>query len=69
MVFIVRGKKIFLGSKFECVWFYFVSKKYLERTGVWVIDGILVLISVGQSVLGLLIFFVREMHVLISWPI
>jgi len=37
--------------------------------GCFVIDEILVLISVGQSGLGLLIFFVRKMHVLISWLI
>jgi len=35
----------------------------------FVIDKILVLIIVGQSGLGLLIFFVRGMHVRISWLI
>ena len=37
--------------------------------GCFVIDGILVLINVGKSGLGLLIFFVKGMHVLISWII
>jgi len=35
----------------------------------FVIDGILVLITVGKSYLGLLIFFVKGMRVLISWLI
>jgi len=35
----------------------------------FVIDGILVLITVGKSGFGLIIFFMKEMHVLISWLI
>ena len=35
----------------------------------FVIDGILVLINVGKLGLGLLIFFVKEMRVVISWLI
>jgi len=35
----------------------------------FVIDEILVLITVGKSSLGLLIFFVKAMRVLISWLI
>ena len=37
--------------------------------GCFVIDEILVLITVGKSGLGLLIFFVKGMRVLISWLI
>jgi len=37
--------------------------------GCFVIDGILVLITVEKSGLGLLIFFVKVMRVLISWLI
>ena len=37
--------------------------------GCFVIDGMLVLITVGKLGLQLLIFFVKEMRVLISWLI
>jgi len=37
--------------------------------GCFIIDGILVLITIGKSGLGLLIFFVNGMRVLISWLI
>ena len=37
--------------------------------GCVIIDEILVLITVGKSGLGLLIFFVKGMRVLISWLI
>jgi len=37
--------------------------------GCFIIDEILVLITVEKSGLGLLIFFVKGMHVLISWLI
>ena len=37
--------------------------------GCFVIDGMLVLITVGKLGLGLLIFFVKGMCVLISWLI
>jgi len=37
--------------------------------GYFVIDEILVLITMGKSGLGLLIFFVKGMRVLVSWLI
>ena len=37
--------------------------------GCFVIDEILVLITMKKSGLGLLMFFVKGMRVLISWPI
>jgi len=37
--------------------------------GCFVIDEIFVLITVKKSGLGLLIFFMKGMHVLISWLI
>jgi len=45
-----------------------VCVTFIARTNS-VIDGILVLITIGKSGLGLLIFFVKEMCVLISWLI
>jgi len=53
----------------ELSWFVLRLLLGLMFRGCFVIDGILVLITVGQSGLGLLIFFVRGMHVLISWLI
>jgi len=47
-------------------WFVLRLLLGLMFRGCFVIDGILVLITVGQSGLGLLIFFMKEMHVLIS---
>ena len=47
-------------------WFVLCLLLGLMFRGCFVIDEILVLISVGQSSLWLLIFFVRGMHVLIS---
>jgi len=49
-----------------------VCVAYTVRTnvpGCFVINEILFLITVGKSGLGLLIFFVKEMRVLISWLI
>jgi len=50
-------------------WFVMRLLLGLMFCGCFVIDEILVLISVGQSGLGLLIFFVKGMRVLISWLI
>ena len=50
-------------------WFVSYLLLGLMFRGYFIIDGILVLITVGKSGLGLLIFFVKEMHVLISWLI
>jgi len=50
-------------------WFVLRLLLRLMFRGCFVIDGILVLIIVGKSGLGLLIFFVKEMCVLISWLI
>ena len=50
-------------------WFVLRLLLKLMFRGCFVIDEILVLITVGQSGLVLLIFFVRGIHVLISWPI
>jgi len=53
--------------------FVLVCVAFTARTqmflGCFVIDGILVLITVEKSSLGLLIFFVKGMRVLISWLI
>jgi len=43
-------------------WFVLCLLLRLIFCGCFVIDGILVLITVGKSDLGLLIFFVKEMH-------
>jgi len=50
---------------------WFVMRLLLGQMfiGCFVIDGILVLITVEKSGLGLLIFFVKGMRVLISWII
>jgi len=55
----------------ECdsTWFVLRLLLGLMFCGCFVIDGILVLITVGKSGLGLLIFFVKGMRVLISWLI
>jgi len=50
-------------------WFVLRLLLGLMFRGWFVIDGILVLITMGKLVLGLLIFFVKERHVLISWLI
>ena len=50
-------------------WFVLCLLLGLMFHGCFVIDGIFVLITVGKSDLGLLIFFMKEMHVLISWLI
>jgi len=51
------------------LWFVLRLLLGLMFLGCFVIDGILVLITVGKSSLGLRIFFVKEMCVQISWPI
>jgi len=50
-------------------WFVLRLLLGLMFCGCFVIDGILVLITVGKSGLGLLIFFMKGMRVLISWLI
>ena len=50
-------------------WFVLHLFLGLMFCGCFVIDGILVLIIMGKSGLGLLIFFVKGMRVLISWLI
>jgi len=47
-------------------WFVLCLLLELLFRGCFIIDGILVLIIVRESCLGLLIFFVKGMHVLIS---
>ena len=51
------------------LWFVWCLLLGLMFLGCFIINGILVLVTVGKSGLGLLIFFVKEMHVLISWLI
>jgi len=51
------------------LWFVMRLLLGLMFRGGFVIDGILVLINVEKSGLGLLIFFVKGMHVLVSWLI
>ena len=60
-----------LMSGWNVILFWFVFRLLLGLMFLWcfVIDGILVLITMGKSGLGLLIFFVKEMCVLISWLI
>jgi len=55
----------------ECDFALFVLRLLLGLIfcGFFVIDGILVLITVGKSGLRLLIFFVKGIPVLISWLI
>jgi len=50
-------------------WFVLHLLLGLRFCGCFVIDEILVLIIVGKSGLGLLIFFVMGMRVLMSWLI
>jgi len=50
-------------------WFVLRLLLGLMFRGCFVIDEILVLITVGKSDLGLLIFFVKGKRVLISWLI
>jgi len=50
-------------------WFVLRLLLGLMFCGCFEIDGILALIFVGQSGLGLLIFFVKGMRVQISWLI
>jgi len=50
-------------------WFVMRSLLRLMLCECFVIDEILVLITVKKSDLGLLIFFVKGMRVLISWLI
>jgi len=51
------------------LWFVLHLLAGLVFRGCFVISGILILITVGKSGLGLLIFFVKGMRVLISWLI
>jgi len=51
------------------LWFVLCLLLGLMFPGCFVIDEILVLITVEKSGLGLLIFLGKEMHVLISWLI
>ena len=48
-------------------WFVLRLLLGLMLHGCFVINKIVVLITMGKSGLGLLIFFVKEMRVLISW--
>jgi len=50
-------------------WFVIRSLLGLMFRGCFVTNEILILITVGKSSLGLLIFFLRRMRVLISWLI
>jgi len=50
-------------------WFMLHLLLGLMFHGCFIIDGILVLITVGKIGLGLLVFFVKGMCVLISWLI
>ena len=50
-------------------WFVLRLLLGLMFCGCFVIGRILVLITVGKSGLGLLIFFVKEIHMQISWLI
>jgi len=58
-------------SSWNVILLWFVMHLLLEPMflGCFIIDGIFVLITVGKLGLGLLIFFVKEMRVLISWLI
>jgi len=60
-----------LMSGWNVIMFWFVLHLLLGLMflGCFAIDEILVLIIVGKSGLGLLIFFVKEMCVVISWLI
>ena len=57
------------GLNMILIWFVLRLLLGLMFRVCFVIDEILVLISVGQLGLGLLIFFVKRMCVLISWLI
>ena len=60
---------ILLISSWNVTLSWFVLRLLLGQMflGCFVIDGILILITVKKSGLGLLIFFVKKMRMLISW--
>jgi len=57
------------GLKVILPWFVLCLLIGLMFHGCFVLDEIFVLITMGKPDLGLLIFFAKEMHVLISWLI
>jgi len=58
-----------LMSDWNVILLWFVLRLLIGPMFLRCFDGILVLIIVGKSGLGLIIFFVKEMCVLISWLI
>jgi len=58
-------------SDWNVTLFWFVLRLLLRQMfiGCFVIDEILILITMEKSCLGLLIFFVKGMRVLINWLI